>query len=224
MLRPISAAEGGFPGRTGAAGTRAAGVRKGRAAAAPPPRGLSFRLRVYRNPDAAPGPRCPVSLPLPPARRGARGSVRLRFRRGWARRRFRPWGGFGDGVTTGRPAPAQAPPFHACAGRGGGAARSPAAARSTPPPTARGGIRFRTGVGAERAGATHTPQPGHSGPGPGGGARSGRRERAAGSAPSPPALRAGERRDGGRQRGTLWGEGPWGHVGLEPPRPRSGVR
>ncbi|KAM7235012.1 hypothetical protein CapIbe_013832 [Capra ibex] len=101
------------------------------------------RLQKPRRVPQAP---LPGFTSPPPARRGARGSVRLGFRRGWARGRFRPWGGVGEGVTTGRPAPAQPPPLHACAGIGGGAARYPAAPRSTPSP-ARGGIRFGPGLG-----------------------------------------------------------------------------
>ncbi|XP_043778844.1 translation initiation factor IF-2-like [Cervus elaphus] len=78
-------------------------------------------------------------------------------------------------------------------------------------------------LGAERAATTPTPQPGRAVRGPGGGARSGRRGRAAGSAPSHRVLsavttsrpaRGGEL--GWREREGYSGEAaPRGHVALE---------
>jgi len=144
---------------------------RGCRAPAPQPQFPMTRLQKPRRGPQAP---LPGFTSPPPARREARGSVCLGFQRGWARRRFRPWGWVDEGVTTGRPAPAQAPPLHACAGTGGGAARYPAAPRSTPSP-ARGGIRFRPRWGPSGPRQPPLRSLGARSAGPGGGASSGRR-------------------------------------------------
>lgn len=152
VMRP-SPQPRGFPGRAGAPGTLAAG--SGRAARLPRPRPAASvsddapAETPTRPPGSAarfhfPSP-CPawgagLSQPRIPtgvgtgAGTGALPAVGRGGRRGY------------DGAARPRPAPAQPPPLHACASIGGGAARYPAAPRSTPSP-ARGGIRFGPGLG-----------------------------------------------------------------------------
>lgn len=192
---------------------------RGCRAPAPQPQFPMTRLQKPRRGPQAP---LPGFTSPPPARREARGSVCLGFQRGWARGRFRPWGWVDEGVTTGRPAPAQAPPLHACAGTGGGAARYPAAPRSTPSPR---GAGLGSGHGGGRAGRDN-PHSAAWARGPRGPEAALAREgggRAAGSAlshrvlstvtPSRP-TRGGEL--GWREREGYPGEeAPRGHVALE---------
>lgn len=228
MLRP-SPRPRGFPGRAGAPGTLAAG--SGRAARLPRPRPAA---PVSDDASAETPTRPPVSAarfhfssPCPAwgaglspphiptgVGTGALPAVGRGRRRGY------------DGAARPRTGPSSPRPrWH----RGWG--RAVPRRREIDPLPREGRDQIQAQLGAERAATTPTPLPGRAVRGPGGAARSGRRGRAAGSAPSHRVLSAvtTSRPARGGELGWREGEGysgeaaPRGHVAWSEPSLRGRV-